>query len=176
MTVSNTSQAIEPDAGSPAPQKSPPHRILVVDDDCDMRQFNVEVLVQSGYHVDAAKDGAVAWALLQEANYDLLVTDNDMPKVSGIELLKTLHAARRALPVIMATGAFPQDEFTRHPGIQPAAIIIKPYTVEKFLGTVKEVLLTTGTRTQAQSMPNEERPASSYASETTMITYRGIQL
>jgi CheY-like chemotaxis protein len=112
-----------------------------------MRQFNVEVLVQSGYHVDAAKDGAVAWPLLQEANYDLLVTDNDMPRVSGIELLKTLHAAGRALPVIMATGALPQDEFTRHPWIRPAAVIIKPYTVEKFLVTVQEVLLLTGART-----------------------------
>lgn len=176
MTVSNTSQASMSAAGSPAPQKSLPHRILVVDDDGDMRQFNVEVLIQSGYHVEAAKDGAMAWTLLQEANYDLLVTDNDMPKVSGIELLKTLHAARRALPVIMATGALPQDEFARHPWIQPAAVIIKPYTVEKFLGTVKEVLLTSGTRTQAQFVPNEERPASSYASETAMITYRGIQL
>jgi DNA-binding response OmpR family regulator len=65
-------------------------------------QFNVEVLVQCGWCLDAAKDGAVAWALLQESNYDLLVTDNDMPKLSGIVLLKTLHAARRALPVIMA--------------------------------------------------------------------------
>jgi DNA-binding NtrC family response regulator len=176
MTVSNTSQASGSAAGSPTPQKSPPHRILVVDDDGEMRKFNVEVLIQSGYQVDAAKDGAVAWALLQEANYNLLVTDNDMPKVSGIELLKTLHAARKALPVILATGALPQDEFTRHPWIQPAAVIIKPYTIEKFLRTVKEVLLTAGTRTQAQSMPNNERPASSFASETTMITYRGIQI
>jgi DNA-binding NtrC family response regulator len=176
MKVSNTSQEGELVAGAATPQKTPPRRILVVDDDGDMRQFNVEILVQSGFHVDAAKDGAVALALLQEANYDLLVTDNDMPKVSGIELLKTLHAARKALPVIMATGAFPLDEFTRHPWIRPAAVIIKPYTVEKFLGTVKEVLLMAGSRTEAPSAPKGEPPTSPYISETTAITYRGIQL
>jgi CheY-like chemotaxis protein len=142
-----------------------------------MRQFNVEILVQSGYHVDSAKDGAVAWAILQDANYDLLVTDNDMPKVSGIELLKTLHAARRALPVIMVTGTSPDHEFTRHPWIKAAAVILKPYTEKKFLGTVNEVLLATvSSRAGAMALPNRPPSGSSYGWETTMITYRGLKL
>jgi DNA-binding response OmpR family regulator len=124
-------------------QKSLSRRILVVDDDIFIRQLNTQVLIRSGYEVDAAEDGAVAWDALQLNSYDLLITDNNMPKVSGIELLKKLHAARMALPVIMATGALP-EEFTGYPWLQPAATLLKPYTVAEFLGAVKEVLRATG--------------------------------
>ena len=177
MTPANISQTTEPAPPSRLRRTTAPHRILVVDDDGDLRQFNFDVLVQSGYHVETAEDGAAAWDLLQQASYDLLVTDNDMPKVSGFELLKTLHAAHRALPAIMATGTFPQEEFSRHPWIQPAAVLLKPYTVEKLLGTVKEVLFATvDNHAEALLPPNGERPASSYDWETTMITYRGLRL
>jgi len=43
----------------------PPHRILVVEDDTDIRQLNTEVIIGAGYQVDAAEDGAVAWDALQ---------------------------------------------------------------------------------------------------------------
>src|SRR5579859_935677 len=92
-------------SGAPLePASSPPRRILVVDDDADIRQLSTDVLIQHGYHVDAAEDGAAAWEALQLKRYDLLVTDNEMPKLSGVELLEKLHAARMALPIIMATG------------------------------------------------------------------------
>jgi len=84
-------------------QTSPPQRILVVEDDRDLRQLNTEVLIHSGYHVNAAADGAAAWQALNTDRYDLLITDNNLPKVSGVELLKKVRAARMALPVIMAT-------------------------------------------------------------------------
>ena len=64
-----------------------PHRILVAEDDHDVRRLNTEVLIDSGYHVDAAQDGAIAWDILQIKSYDLLITDYDMPKLSGLELV-----------------------------------------------------------------------------------------
>lgn len=63
-----------------------------------------------------------------------------MPKVTGIELLKKLHAAQMPLPAIMATGSLPQDEFVRHPQIKPAVLLLKPYTIEDLLKSVKQVL------------------------------------
>ena len=65
-----------------------PQRILVVDGDPLIRQVNSEVLIYSGYHVDAADDGAAAWDALRVNNYDLLITDNDLPRVTGVELLR----------------------------------------------------------------------------------------
>ena len=115
-------------------------RILVVDDDEDIRRLNTEVLSCSGYEVDAAEDGSVAWDALQSNNYDLLVTDNGMPKVSGLELLKRLRSARMVVPVLMATGKLPQEEFALHPWLHPDATLIKPYTVTELLGKVREIL------------------------------------
>ena len=131
--------------GAPAPaltrsRPQPPYRILVVDDEACIRQLTAAVLTRSGYQVEAAEDGAVAWDTLQLSSYDLLLTDNNMPKVTGVELLKKVRAARMALPVIMATGSLPDEEFTRQPWLKPAATLQKPFTAEELLGTVQAVL------------------------------------
>jgi len=115
-------------------------RILVVHDDNDIRALSTEVLIRSGYEVEAAADGAAAWQALNAEHFDLLVTDHEMPSVSGLALLKKLRAARMALPVIVATATYQRTEFTRDPWLQPAAALLMPYTVEEFLGTVREVL------------------------------------
>jgi len=121
-------------------QPRPPYRILVVEDDESLRQLNTEVLKQSGYAVDAADDGDVAWETLQLTSYDLLITDQNMARVCGIELLKKLRAARMELPVIMVTGTMPEAELALHPWLQPAAVLLKPYTIPELLGVVRDVL------------------------------------
>jgi CheY-like chemotaxis protein len=114
-------------APAPLPGPTPPpRRILVVEDDSNIRQLNSEVLTQCGYHVVAAGDGAAAWTTLQRNGYDLLITDNEMPRVTGVDLLKKLHAAHLAVPVIMATETPPMDEFSRCPWLTPAAMLTKP--------------------------------------------------
>jgi DNA-binding response OmpR family regulator len=140
MSAETVSQPGEPAAVLLPARPKPVHRILVVDDDEDIRQINAEVLAHSGYHVDAAEDGAAAWDALQRAPYDLLVTDNDMPKVSGVELIHKLHAAHLTLPVILATGTLPKDELTQYPWLQSVALLIKPYSFHELLGTVRNVL------------------------------------
>ena len=122
--------------GAPLPRC----RILLVEDDSGLLRLNAEVLKRSGYDVDNAEDGAAAWDMLHLNSYDLLVTDNNMPKVSGIELLKKLQAAGVVLPVIMATGALPKEEFAQYPWLQPGTILLKPYTIAELLGMVKKVL------------------------------------
>jgi DNA-binding response OmpR family regulator len=121
-------------------QTSPPHHILVVDDDLMIRRFNTAMLLNSGYAVDDAEDGVAAWQSLGAREYDLIITDNKMPNLTGIGLLKRIRAARMALPVIMATGTFPTEEFNRFPWLKPAATLIKPYTAAEMLRTVKKVL------------------------------------
>jgi DNA-binding NtrC family response regulator len=116
------------------------HRILVVEDERDLRQITAEVLIDAGFQVDVAEDGAAAWSALQLSKYDLLITDQLMPKVSGVELLKKIHAANMTLPVIMATGYLPTWEFALHTWLQPVKMLLKPYSFEKLLGMVKNVL------------------------------------
>jgi len=121
-------------------QGSQTRRILLVEDEPLMRHLSTKMLTDAGYDVEAAEDGAVAWDALQVKSFDLLITDNSMPKVTGIELIEKVRAAGMALPVIMATGVLPKDALARQPWLQPVATLIKPYTLVEFLGTVKTVL------------------------------------
>ncbi len=140
MKENKISQTLER-AGAPVQcGTSPPRRILVVEDDPDIRQINALVLHRAGHHVDTAEDGVFAWEALGANHYDLMITDNDMPNLTGIQLLRRLHAAHRALPFIMATGKIPEDAFAQNPWLQPAATLLKPYTVEELLGAVNKVL------------------------------------
>jgi DNA-binding response OmpR family regulator len=114
-------------------------RILVVDDDIDIRLLSAALLFRSGYQVDTAEDGATGWDALQAKSYDLLITDNKMPKVSGVELVKMLRSAHMALPVILASGAMP-EELNRLPWLRLAATLLKPFSPDELLETVKKVL------------------------------------
>jgi two-component system cell cycle response regulator CpdR len=121
-------------------QTKPVQRILVADDDQDMRRLVADSLAGCGYEVDAAEDGAIAWTALQATHYDLLITDNSMPKVTGLGLVKMLHDHAVTLPVIMATGAPPTDELERCPWLRISAIVPKPYAIKDLLETVKKTL------------------------------------
>ncbi len=123
-----------------ARKSSPRQRILVVEDDAAIRRLNTEVLTYSGYLVDAAEDGAVAWDALQDQNYDLLVTDNTMPRLTGLELIERLQLALIHLPVIMATASAPDQQFTRYKLLPPPKVLLKPYTFHELLAAVKGVL------------------------------------
>jgi DNA-binding response OmpR family regulator len=140
MTVKKTSQAGKP--GGKQGHSSPAQRILVVDDDEDIRRFNVEILTSSGYRVDAAADGALALASLQINNYDLLLTDYGLPKVNGLDLIKKIRAAHMVIPVILASGTMPTEEL-KHPELHIEAMLPKPYTFEQLLETVRKVLSAT---------------------------------
>ena len=100
---------------APPPCGSKPYRILLVDDEKAVRDLHLELLTSAGYEVMAAADGALAWDAIQTQHFDLMITDNSMPKVSGVELINKLIDANIRLPIIIATGAAPQHELKRHP-------------------------------------------------------------
>ena len=120
-----------------------PRRILVVDDDSDLRLLYSDVLALPGYHVDAAEDGAAGWEALQADRYSLLITEHSIPKLTGVQLVRKLRAARMAVPVVMAAGRLPTHELTRNPSLQLAAMLLKPFAVDELLNTVRVVLRTT---------------------------------
>jgi two-component system, cell cycle sensor histidine kinase and response regulator CckA len=116
------------------------HRILVVDDETSVRQLTTEMLIRAGFEVDGAADGAAGWEAIHAKHYDLVITDNFMPHVTGIEMVKKIHAGSMNLPVIMATAIFPQEEFQLNPWLESIPTLLKPFRATELLSTVRKVL------------------------------------
>jgi DNA-binding response OmpR family regulator len=155
MKDNELSQAGELAGASVQCQVNPPCRILVVDDDSDLRLLYADVLARPGYHVDAAEDGAAGWEALQVNNYNLLITEYSLPKLTGVELVRKLRAARMAVPVVLAAVRLPAEELVRNPSLQLAAMLPKPFSISQLLETVREVLRATDSpREQLDPPPN----------------------
>jgi DNA-binding response OmpR family regulator len=130
--------------GAPIPgRKLSPCRILVVDQNSDLRLFYTDALAGPGCQVDVAADGSTAWEVLQAHRYHLLLTENDPPNLTGDELIGKLRSARMDLPVVMATGRLPMHEPARNPSLQFAATLRKPFALQALMDTVRNVLRAT---------------------------------
>ncbi len=96
------------DWAAAAPEASaerPPRRILVVDDSITVRELERQMLQNHGYVVDVAVDGMDGWNSVRSGAYDLVVSDVDMPRLDGIELVKRIKADARlkATPVVIVS-------------------------------------------------------------------------
>ena len=86
-------------------------RILVVDDEEDIRLLYQEELREAGYQVTVAADGHEALRMVQQGRPDLMVVDIKMPGMDGVELLRRVREIYRDLPIIICTayGDFKYD-------------------------------------------------------------------
>ena len=89
--------------------------ILIVEDERDIRQLTSDVLAMAGYAVQTAEDGEIGWEAVRDGHYDLVITDNNMPKVSGVELVGKMRAGGINTPVIMATKTIPTAKLSHSP-------------------------------------------------------------
>jgi len=118
----------------------PSQKILVVEEEPDIRQLECEVLRASGYQVDIAENGLAALHSLKADHYDLLVIEDEMLMVTGLELVKELRSEGILVPVILVLETMPTMASSRNQWPQIQAIIIKPYTVAELVKTVGEAL------------------------------------
>jgi two-component system, chemotaxis family, chemotaxis protein CheY len=125
---------------APLYERKPSYRILVVDDEDNDRELNCRVLIRAGYEVVGAADGDAAWAAIQTQHFDLMITDNCMPKVTGVELVNKLHYAGTKLEVVLLTGEFPDDQFNRYPWLKSVVILTKPLANSEIISVVRKIL------------------------------------
>ena len=85
--------------------QSQPIRMLYVEDDPAAARLLQRRLSREGYQVDLAGDGAQGLAMFEDAPYDVVAVDQDMPRVTGLEMIRTLAARGPMPPTIMVTGA-----------------------------------------------------------------------
>ena len=83
----------------------PQKRILVVDDSITVREAERQLLSNHGYSVDVAVDGIDGWNSVSNARYDLIISDIDMPRMNGLELVRTLKQDPKhgAIPIVIVS-------------------------------------------------------------------------
>ena len=104
-------------------------RILFADDDRMVRQCIFEYLTRAGYAVTAVEDGNQAWEKIQSIPYDLLITDQQMPGMTGAELILKARLGGMTLPVIVAASdlEFYTDSCQRY--LHVNALLQKPFVL-----------------------------------------------
>ncbi|HWB50648.1 MAG TPA: response regulator [Stellaceae bacterium] len=112
-------------------------RILLIEDDADVRLVVEHILVDGGYEVDTAEHVAAGAALLDSGPYDLVVADGRLPDGTGIELAD--KASALGIPALIITGyAFILRELARDP--DRYRILLKPLRPAEILNAVQATL------------------------------------
>ena len=96
-------------------------RVLVVDDSLTVRELERKLLAGRGYDVAVAVDGVDGWNMLQAEPFDLLVTDIDMPRMDGIELVTRLRANNRLQSMPVMVVSYKDREEDRRRGLEAGA-------------------------------------------------------
>lgn len=123
--------------------------ILIVDDEENIVEITGKALKKLGYKAVTATDSTEALELYSQSPYDfdLLITDQTMPKISGTELIRLFHSQRPELPVILLTGYANLLDSNHAKELGITKILSKPLTKIELANVVREVLDTAGGRT-----------------------------
>ncbi len=128
-----------------------PQKVVLADDNADLRDYVSRLLRERGYQVRTAPDGEAALAALREDAPDLLLTDVMMPRIDGFELLRQVRADPdlRDLSVIMLSAR--SGEEARVEGLDAGAddYLIKPFSARELLARVESLLIMARQRRQA---------------------------
>ncbi len=107
--------------------------VMIVDDFATMRRIVKNILTQLGFkNFVEADDGSVAWEMLQKQPVDFIVSDWNMPKMTGIELLKKVRADEKLkdTPFLMVTAEAQKENIIEAVKARVSNYIVKPFTPE----------------------------------------------
>ncbi|NIV11534.1 MAG: response regulator [Aliifodinibius sp.] len=123
-------------SGKPASQKRQKVQVegrkpaaLIVDDSLSIRKYLSSLLMQRGYITDTARNGYEALELLNKQKFDIMITDLEMPKLSGYELIETLRYDQRfsSFPIVVLTGRAGENFRQLTTELGADAYIVKPF-------------------------------------------------
>jgi signal transduction histidine kinase len=145
-----------PQASPGASQGGPRNRILVADDNADLREYARRLLAEH-YEVEAVADGAAAFAAAQVRKPDLVVTDVMMPQLDGFALIGALRAdeALRDIPVVVLSARAGEEARLEGLGKGADDYVVKPFSARELLVRVETLLRSTGMRRQTEQTLRE---------------------
>lgn len=113
-------------------------RILCADDDQMARQLVGMVLARNGHEVTCVTDGDEAWEALgaRPGDFDVLVTDHDMPKLDGLALVARVRARGFAGPIVVVSGSIDDALAAKYRALEVDAILAKPFFAGQLITAV----------------------------------------
>ena len=124
----------------PEQPTTPPARVLIVEDDTNVRDFCVRLLRMNGYQVVAAEHGRMAMEILGETRYDLVFTDLQMPEMGGIELLQQMRQRYPETDAIVFTAHATVETARQALKLGAFDYLTKPVTVDDLERTVRRAM------------------------------------
>ena len=115
-------------------------RLLIVDDDKQIRELLVFDIAQSGYIVDCAADGQEGLKKALENNYDLILLDVMMPKMNGYEVCQNIRIAKPDIPILMLTAKGTIEDKTQGFDCGADDYLIKPFEIQEVLLRIRALL------------------------------------
>jgi len=117
-------------------------RIMAVDDSISIRQMVGFTLAREGYDVLEAVNGEDAEKKLDENDVHMMITDLNMPKMNGIDLIKKVRAKPkyRFIPIVMLTTESNEDSVLEGKAAGATGWIIKPFRPDQLVGVVKKLI------------------------------------
>ena len=117
-------------------------KILIVDDFSTMRRIIKNLLRDLGFNnTQEADDGNTAWPLLQTGEFDFLVTDWNMPIMTGIELLKKVRGDDKlaSMPVLLVTAEAKKEQIVEAAQAGVNGYIVKPFTAQTLKEKIEKI-------------------------------------
>ncbi len=116
------------------------YRILLVEDEKNLAKGLTFNLQREGYEVSVAEDGARALEFLEESNFDMMILDLMLPKVSGMEVIKDIRKNNSRFPILMLTAKSNDEDRTQ--GLEAGAddYLTKPFHLPELLLRIKGIL------------------------------------
>ncbi len=117
-------------------------KVLAVDDSASMRQMVSFTLKSAGFEVTEASDGAEALKIAQSQNFDVVISDVNMPNMDGLTLVKELRAlgTYKFTPILMLTTESSTEKKQAGRAVGATGWIVKPFNPDQLLATVNKVV------------------------------------
>ncbi len=115
-------------------------RILVVEDDEDMRENLRRILVGAGYEVHLAQNGVEAITVLESEPYHLVLTDLVMPEMGGLDLLEAIRRHGQSLPVVFLSAFGTRATMAKAAEMGAVDFLTKPFRADSLLGLIQRII------------------------------------
>ena len=115
------------------------HRILVADDDAQIRRLLAKSLIRAGHSVTTVSDGQEALTELEATPYSLLITDQNMPRVKGAEVICKLRAGGNGIPVIFISSDVDSDALEAVTKLERTKFLFKPFPLSALYRSIQEI-------------------------------------